>query len=157
MHVGFNSGTGEFTGLPTSWQTILDGSGISKQEQTKNPQAVLDALKFYTENMKSTESNLPAPARDNRWESPRSPPPPPPSSNNSTSADSKKPPVAPRPPQTFQSQQQQPSASSQQAPPSIPVGGGAKATPPPPGGQMPIPPAVPLVGTFLYTCKLIFF
>jgi len=37
-HVGFNSSTGEFTGLPREWQELLQESGISKSEQEKNPQ-----------------------------------------------------------------------------------------------------------------------
>ena len=37
-HVGFNSSTGEFTGLPQEWQTLLQHSGISKVEQYQNPQ-----------------------------------------------------------------------------------------------------------------------
>lgn len=32
---------------------MLDTSNISKEEMSKNPQAVLDVLEFYTENMKS--------------------------------------------------------------------------------------------------------
>jgi p21-activated kinase 1 len=32
-HVGFNSSTGEFTGLPKEWQQLLQESGISRQEQ----------------------------------------------------------------------------------------------------------------------------
>jgi hypothetical protein len=37
-HVGFNATTGEFTGLPEEWQTLLQHSGISKREQVQNPQ-----------------------------------------------------------------------------------------------------------------------
>lgn len=48
-HVGFNSSTGEFTGLPKEWQQLLQESGISKLEQEKNPQAVMDIVKFYQE------------------------------------------------------------------------------------------------------------
>lgn len=48
-HVGFNSSTGEFTGLPKEWQQLLQESGISRQEQEKNPQAVMDIVKFYQE------------------------------------------------------------------------------------------------------------
>ena len=48
-HVGFNSSTGEFTGLPKEWQQLLQESGISKQEQEKNPQAVMEIVKFYQE------------------------------------------------------------------------------------------------------------
>ncbi|KAH8833026.1 STE/STE20/PAKA protein kinase [Flagelloscypha sp. PMI_526] len=48
-HVGFNSSTGEFTGLPKEWQNLLQESGISRQEQEKNPQAVMEIVKFYQE------------------------------------------------------------------------------------------------------------
>lgn len=47
VHVGFDSITGEFTGMPDHWARLLSTSDISKVEQKKNPQAVLDALKFY--------------------------------------------------------------------------------------------------------------
>lgn len=46
-HVGFNSSTGEFTGLPKEWQQLLQESGISRSEQEKNPQAVMEIVKFY--------------------------------------------------------------------------------------------------------------
>lgn len=36
--------------MPPSWAKLLQSSQISKQEQQKNPQAVLDALKYYTQN-----------------------------------------------------------------------------------------------------------
>jgi hypothetical protein len=48
-HVGFNSSTGEFTGLPKEWQQLLQDSGISRTEQERNPQAVMDIVKFYQE------------------------------------------------------------------------------------------------------------
>ncbi|KAJ3721149.1 STE/STE20/PAKA protein kinase [Lentinula raphanica] len=48
-HVGFNSSTGEFTGMPKEWQQLLQESGISKSEQEKNPQAVMEIVKFYQE------------------------------------------------------------------------------------------------------------
>ncbi|XP_033637392.1 serine/threonine-protein kinase PAK 3-like [Asterias rubens] len=47
VHVGFDSITGEFTGMPEHWAKLLMSSKITKTEQKKNPQAVLDALKFY--------------------------------------------------------------------------------------------------------------
>ena len=48
-HVGFNSSTGEFTGLPKEWQQLLQENGISRSEQEKNPQAVMEIVKFYQE------------------------------------------------------------------------------------------------------------
>ncbi|KAI1287320.1 Serine/threonine-protein kinase pak-1 [Halotydeus destructor] len=47
VHVGFDSITGEFTGMPESWLRLLQTSNISKTEQKNNPQAVLDVLKWY--------------------------------------------------------------------------------------------------------------
>ena len=48
-HVGFNSSTREFTGLPWEWQQLLQDSGISKSDQEKNPLAVMEIVKFYQE------------------------------------------------------------------------------------------------------------
>ncbi|KAG1447797.1 hypothetical protein G6F56_009146 [Rhizopus delemar] len=53
-HVGFNSETGEFTGMPREWQVLLQQSGITKKEQQQNPQAVLDVLEFYKESNQDT-------------------------------------------------------------------------------------------------------
>ncbi|VDM62726.1 unnamed protein product [Angiostrongylus costaricensis] len=49
VHVGYDPSTGEFTGMPSAWARLLMESQISKQEQQQNPQAVLDALKYYTQ------------------------------------------------------------------------------------------------------------
>nr|XP_032833632.1 serine/threonine-protein kinase PAK 3-like isoform X1 [Petromyzon marinus] len=46
VHVGFNSTTGEFTGMPEQWARMLQTANISEWEQKENPQAVLDALTF---------------------------------------------------------------------------------------------------------------
>lgn len=35
--------------MPAAWARLLMDSQISKQEQMNNPQAVLDALKYYTQ------------------------------------------------------------------------------------------------------------
>ncbi|KAF5383508.1 hypothetical protein D9615_003618 [Tricholomella constricta] len=86
-HVGFNSSTGEFTGLPKEWQQLLQESGISRSEQEKNPQAVMEIVKFYQEGHRDvwdklgamgggTESTF-APKFDESLQNPRSPPPPP--------------------------------------------------------------------------------
>uniref|UniRef100_A0A667XUL9 non-specific serine/threonine protein kinase n=1 Tax=Myripristis murdjan TaxID=586833 RepID=A0A667XUL9_9TELE len=58
IHVGFDAVTGEFTvslcicpsslsGPSEQWARLLQTSNITKLEQKKNPQAVLDVLKFY--------------------------------------------------------------------------------------------------------------
>ncbi|KAL9128515.1 MAG: hypothetical protein Q9217_002811 [Psora testacea] len=46
-HVGFDNQTGQFTGLPKEWQRMLQESGISKTEQERNPQAIVDIMTFY--------------------------------------------------------------------------------------------------------------
>jgi len=66
-HVGFNSSTGEFTGLPKEWQQLLQESGISRMEQEKNPQAVMEIVKFYQEGGGDVWDKMgaaPAPPRD---------------------------------------------------------------------------------------------
>lgn len=37
-HVGYDENTGEFTGLPREWHTLLKASGITQTEQEQNPQ-----------------------------------------------------------------------------------------------------------------------
>ncbi|KAI9272200.1 kinase-like domain-containing protein [Helicostylum pulchrum] len=49
VHVGFDPITGAFTGLPDQWNALLKGSKITPEDAAKNPQAVLEALEFYTE------------------------------------------------------------------------------------------------------------
>lgn len=44
-HVGFDASTGEFTGLPQEWHTLLQHSGISKVEQSQNPQVNISMLR----------------------------------------------------------------------------------------------------------------
>lgn len=56
-HVGFNSDTGEFTGLPKEWQQLLQSSGISKEDQAKNPQAVMDIVAFYQDATQNAEDD----------------------------------------------------------------------------------------------------
>nr|XP_021531783.1 serine/threonine-protein kinase PAK 2 [Aotus nancymaae] len=51
IHVGFDAVTGRnSTGMPEQWARLLQTSNITKLEQKKNPQAVLDVLKFYDSN-----------------------------------------------------------------------------------------------------------
>jgi tRNA A-37 threonylcarbamoyl transferase component Bud32 len=56
VHVGFDPATGKFTGMPPDWLMLLERSGISAGEQKKNPEAVIDVLKFYT-GAKTTEDD----------------------------------------------------------------------------------------------------
>lgn len=96
-HVGFNSSTGEFTGLPKEWQQLLQESGISKFEQEKNPQAVMEIVKFYQEANGSSWDKLGAiPDPDQEYPTVRSPPPPPPIKKQPTTPVAYRP--APTPP-----------------------------------------------------------
>ncbi|KAH9940831.1 Pkinase-domain-containing protein [Epithele typhae] len=115
-HVGFNTSTGEFTGLPKEWQQLLQESGISKTEQEKNPQAVMEIVKFYQENNRGDTSvwdkmgavaaptpptpvatSQQRPFMDDGFSNPRSAPPPPkkPTSNPATPVSHR---MAPPPP-----------------------------------------------------------
>ncbi|KAJ7155381.1 STE/STE20/PAKA protein kinase [Mycena crocata] len=90
-HVGFNSSTGEFTGLPKEWQQLLQESGISRLEQEKNPQAVMEIVKFYQEGQagegwdKLGAMGAFEPPEDG-FQNPRSPPPPPKKSQSAFSS-----------------------------------------------------------------------
>ncbi|XP_051165195.1 serine/threonine-protein kinase Pak isoform X4 [Leptopilina boulardi] len=57
VHVGFDAVTGEFTGMPEAWARLLMSSNISKQEQKKNPQAVLDVLNWYDNSSKEAKGS----------------------------------------------------------------------------------------------------
>lgn len=47
----------EFQGMPEAWARLLMSSNISKQEQKKNPQAVLDVLNWYDSSSKETKGS----------------------------------------------------------------------------------------------------
>uniref|UniRef100_A0A8D9AWN9 non-specific serine/threonine protein kinase n=2 Tax=Cacopsylla melanoneura TaxID=428564 RepID=A0A8D9AWN9_9HEMI len=57
VHVGFDALTGEFTGMPEAWARLLMSSNISKLEQKKNPQAVLDVLNWFDNSSKETKGS----------------------------------------------------------------------------------------------------
>ena len=44
-------------GMPESWAKLLQTSNISASERKENPQAVIDALKFYDSSTKQQESD----------------------------------------------------------------------------------------------------
>ncbi|XP_073404731.1 serine/threonine-protein kinase PAK 1 [Dendrobates tinctorius] len=67
LHVGFDPVTGKFTGMPEQWACLLQTSKISEEEQKKNPQAVLDVLKFY-DSKKTTNSQKYMSFTDNELE-----------------------------------------------------------------------------------------
>ncbi|XP_015904799.1 serine/threonine-protein kinase PAK 1 isoform X2 [Parasteatoda tepidariorum] len=52
IHVKFNENTGEVEGLPEPWLRLLQHANISKTEQSQNPAAVLQALKYYVHSIK---------------------------------------------------------------------------------------------------------
>ncbi|AOA64264.1 signal transducing kinase of the PAK family [Komagataella phaffii CBS 7435] len=56
--VKYDNSTGSFQGLPESWQRVLSDSGISKTEQQSNPQAVMDIVNFYKNNMNTEEDRF---------------------------------------------------------------------------------------------------
>ncbi|KAI8646527.1 kinase-like domain-containing protein [Parasitella parasitica] len=60
VHVGFDPITGAFTGLPDQWNALLKGSKITPEDAAKNPQAVLEALEFYTEQSRREKSGYEA-------------------------------------------------------------------------------------------------
>lgn len=86
-HVGFNSVTGEFTGLPKEWQMLLEEAGISKNEQQAHPQTVIDIIGFYSVSSKTKSEVVwdkfnstkkpPTPSKTSAFENPRRAPPPP--------------------------------------------------------------------------------
>lgn len=48
-HVGYDSNTGQFTGLPKEWQRLIHESGITEKERTQNPEALMQVITFYKE------------------------------------------------------------------------------------------------------------
>ncbi|KAL3238389.1 Serine/threonine-protein kinase CLA4 [Nakaseomyces bracarensis] len=49
VHVGFESDTGNFVGMPTEWEHILKHSQLSEKEFQKDTKTVMNVLKFYQE------------------------------------------------------------------------------------------------------------
>ncbi|OBZ81929.1 Serine/threonine-protein kinase SKM1 [Choanephora cucurbitarum] len=58
VHVGFDPISGAFTGLPDQWNVLLKGSKITPEDAAKNPQAVLEALEFYTEQARTDKNTF---------------------------------------------------------------------------------------------------
>ncbi len=56
VHVGFDSQTGEFVGLPPEWSKLLNSSAITKEDYERNPQAVFEVLDFYSDLTKRAEN-----------------------------------------------------------------------------------------------------
>ncbi|BGP60592.1 hypothetical protein NBRC10512_007791 [Rhodotorula toruloides] len=66
-HVGFNSDTGEFTGLPKEWQQLLQNAGVSREEQAAHPQAVAEIVAFYQDATKGLTAP-PGAEQDDVWD-----------------------------------------------------------------------------------------
>src|SRR3989338_8960269 len=63
-HVGFNHKTGKFEGLPPAWVVMLGSSGLTEEEQSADPDALLSVMRY----------------QDNLLNNGTTPPPPPPPS-----------------------------------------------------------------------------
>lgn len=57
IHVGFDPDSNEFTGMPHEWAELLQESLITTDEQARNPQAVVDVLRFYTQDLPQNGEN----------------------------------------------------------------------------------------------------
>ena len=56
VHVGFDPVNGSFVGLPSEWERLLTASAITKEDYKKHPQAVIEALEFYSDITKRQEN-----------------------------------------------------------------------------------------------------
>ena len=67
VHVGFDQNNGNFVGLPPEWEKLLTTSALTKEDQRKNPEVVLEVLDFYSniqkraQNMDEYTSLMPTP------------------------------------------------------------------------------------------------
>ncbi|KAJ6787750.1 hypothetical protein PWT90_04009 [Aphanocladium album] len=55
VHVGFDGATQQFVGLPQEWVQLLSTSAITKEDYARNPQAVIEAVDFYSDLQKQSE------------------------------------------------------------------------------------------------------
>ncbi|KAJ3496147.1 hypothetical protein NLG97_g2875 [Lecanicillium saksenae] len=55
VHVGFDGATQQFVGLPQEWVQLLSASAITKEDYARNPQAVIEAVDFYSDLQKQSE------------------------------------------------------------------------------------------------------
>ncbi|KAJ8311133.1 hypothetical protein KUTeg_011319 [Tegillarca granosa] len=55
FHVGFDSVSGNFVGLPPAWASLLQNSNISLEEQKENPDAIIASLKTFTKSVKKKQ------------------------------------------------------------------------------------------------------
>lgn len=58
VHVGYDPKTQMFMGMPSEWSSMLETSNISKEDQKRNPQVVLEVLEFYMGHAKSAATQF---------------------------------------------------------------------------------------------------
>lgn len=58
VHVGFDPASGNFTGLPEAWKSMLQHSKITNEDWKKDPVAVIEVLEFYSD-INGSNSNTP--------------------------------------------------------------------------------------------------
>lgn len=56
VHVGFDATTEQFVGLPQEWVQLLSASAITREDYARNPQAVIEAVDFYSDLQKQSEN-----------------------------------------------------------------------------------------------------
>ncbi|KAK4654844.1 signal transducing kinase of the PAK [Podospora pseudocomata] len=57
-HVGYDSTTGQFTGLPKEWQRLINESGITEKDTREHPQILVDVLTFYKETTEKPQEDV---------------------------------------------------------------------------------------------------
>lgn len=58
VHVGFDPASGNFTGLPEAWKSMLQHSRITNEDWKKDPVAVIEVLEFYSD-INGSNNNTP--------------------------------------------------------------------------------------------------
>jgi len=58
VHVGFDPASGNFTGLPEAWKSMLQHSKITNEDWKKDPVAVIEVLEFYSD-INGSSNNTP--------------------------------------------------------------------------------------------------
>ncbi|EGV60329.1 Protein kinase [Yamadazyma tenuis] len=58
VHVGFDPASGNFTGLPETWKSLLQHSKITNEDWKKDPVAVIEVLEFYSD-INGSNANTP--------------------------------------------------------------------------------------------------
>lgn len=56
VHVGFDAAARQFVGLPQEWVQLLSASAITKDDYARNPQAVIEAVDFYSDLQNQSEN-----------------------------------------------------------------------------------------------------